>query len=191
MTWTAPASEIAPLSAWVRPIQDWPEPGVLFRDLTPLWADGKAWARAVAALARPFDSTPPELVMGIEARGFLVAASLAARWNSGIVLARKPGKLPASTHREDYELEYGKASLESHTELLRPGTRVLIADDVMATGGTARAAMATVRALGCVPVGYAFVIEIAFLKGRATLGDSVPVHSVIAYNLEGNATVRE
>src|SRR5690349_8493689 len=128
MAWTSPHSETAPLSAWVRPIPDWPEPGVLFRDLTPLWADGKAWARAVAALARPFDSQPPALVMGIEARGFLVAASLAARWSAGIVLARKPGKLPAAAHREDYELEYGKASLESHTELLRPGTRVLIAD---------------------------------------------------------------
>jgi len=191
MTWTSPHSETAPLSAWVRPIPDWPEPGVLFRDLTPLWADGKAWARAVAALARPFDAEPPALVMGIEARGFLVAASLAARWSAGIVLARKPGKLPAAAHREDYVLEYGKASLESHTELLRPGTRVLIADDVIATGGTARAAMATVRALGCVPVGFAFVIEIAFLKGRAALGDSVPIHSVITYDLEGNQTVRE
>jgi len=191
MTWTLPDLDTSPLSAWVRPIPDWPEPGVLFRDLTPLWADGKAWARAVAALAKPFDAKPPALVMGIEARGFLVAASLAARWKSGIVLARKPGKLPAATHREDYELEYGKASLESHRDLLPPGTRVLIADDVIATGGTARAAMATVRALGCVPVGFAFVIEIAFLKGRAALGDSVPVHSVITYDLEGNGTVRE
>lgn len=191
MTWTAPASEAAPLNEWVRPIPDWPESGVLFRDLTPLWADGKAWARAAAALAKPFDANPPALVMGIEARGFLVAASLAARWSAGIVLARKPGKLPAAAHREDYELEYGKASLESHRDLLRPGTRVLIADDVMATGGTARAAMATVRALGCVPVGFAFVIEIGFLRGRATLGNSVPVHSVISYELDGSATVRE
>jgi adenine phosphoribosyltransferase len=191
MIWTAPDSDTAPLTSWVRPIPDWPEPGVLFRDLTPLWADGKAWARAVAALAKPFDAEPPALVMGIEARGFLVAASLAARWSAGIVLARKPGKLPATAHREDYVLEYGKASLESHTDLLRPGTRVVIADDVIATGGTARAAMATVRALGCVPVGFAFVIEIAFLRGRAALGDSVPVNSVITYDLEGNVTVRE
>jgi len=191
MIWTAPDSDTAPLTSWVRPIPDWPEPGVLFRDLTPLWADGKAWARAVAALAKPFDAEPPALVMGIEARGFLVAASLAARWSAGIVLARKPGKLPATAHREDYVLEYGKASLESHTDLLRPGTRVVIADDVIATGGTARAAMATVRALGCVPVGFAFVIEIAFLKGRGALGESVPVHSVITYDLEGSATVRE
>ena len=191
MTWSLPDRESAPLSAWVRPIPDWPEPGVLFRDLTPLWADGKAWARTVEALGRPFDAGPPGLVMGIEARGFLVAASLAARWKSGIVLARKPGKLPGVTHREDYVLEYGKASLETHRDLLPPGTRVLIADDVIATGGTARAAMAAVRALGCEPIGFAFVIEIAFLKGRAALGDDVPIHSVIEYDLEGNVAVRE
>jgi adenine phosphoribosyltransferase len=163
----------------------------LFRDLTPLWADGRAWSRAVAALARPFDAAPPELVLGIEARGFLVASALAARWVSGIVLARKPGKLPAAAHREDYELEYGRASLESHRDLLRRGTRVLIADDVIATGGTALAALAMVRALDCVPVGFAFVAEIAFLGGRAKLGNAFPVHSVIIYEAEGKTTVRE
>jgi len=191
MTWKSPESMTAPLSDWIRPIQDWPEPGILFRDLTPLWADGQAWARAVQALARPFDPNPPALVMGVEARGFLVAASLAARWGAGIALARKPGKLPAASHREDYELEYGRASLESHRDLLRPGTRVLIADDVLATGGTARAALATVRALGCLPVGFAFVVEIAFLKGRASLGDAYPIHSVVAYDAQGNAAIRE
>jgi adenine phosphoribosyltransferase len=189
--WKVPDSTTAPLSDWIRPIPDWPEPGVLFRDLTPLWADGQAWARAVLALARRFDADPPALVMGVEARGFLVAASLAARWGSGIALARKPGKLPAASHREDYELEYGRASLESHRDLLPPGTRVLIADDVLATGGTARAALATVRALGCVPAGFAFVVEIAFLKGRAALGDSIPIHSVVAYDAHGNATIHE
>jgi adenine phosphoribosyltransferase len=189
--WRPPESASAALTDWIRPVPDWPQPGVLFRDLTPLWANGSAWSRAVAALARPFDAKPPDLVLGIEARGFLVAAALAARWGAGIVLARKPGKLPAAAHSEEYELEYGRASLESHRDLLRPGTRVLIADDVIATGGTAVAALSMVRALNCVPVGFAFIVEIAFLGGRAKLGDSVPAHSVIVYELEGKTTVRE
>jgi len=189
--WKPPGSKSASLADWVRPVPDWPQPGVLFRDLTPLWADGHAWSRTVDALARPFEKKPPQLILGIEARGFLVAAALAARWGVGIVLARKPGKLPGSAHREDYELEYGRASLESHRDLLRPGTRVLIADDVIATGGTALAALSMVRALGCVPAGFAFIVEIAFLGGRAKLGDETPVHSVIVYDGEGKTTVRE
>lgn len=191
MEWRPPDSPSASLADWVRPVPDWPQPGVLFRDLTPLWADGAAWSRTVAGLARPFDKKPPGLVLGIEARGFLVAAALAARWGVGIVLARKPGKLPGSAHREDYELEYGRASLESHRDLLRRGTRVLIADDVIATGGTALAALSMVRALGCEAAGFAFIVEIAFLGGRAKLGDAVPVHSVIVYDGEGKTTVRE
>lgn len=191
MDWKPPRSPDAPLDAWVRSIPDWPQRGVLFRDLTPLWADGHAWARAVAALARPFDLSPPQLVLGIEARGFLVASALAARWSAGIVLARKPGKLPAAAHREEYELEYGRASLESHRDLLRPGTRVLIADDVIATGGTAVAALALLRALQCEPVGFAFVVEIAALDGRAKLDTTLPLHSVIRYEKDGAATVSE
>jgi adenine phosphoribosyltransferase len=189
--WKSPDSEDAPLDAWVRPVPDWPQRGVLFRDLTPLWADGPAWSRAVVALARPYDARPPALVLGIEARGFLVAAGLAARWSAGIVLARKPGKLPGAAVREEYELEYGRASLESHVDLLRPGTRVLIADDVLATGGTALAALAMVRGLGLDPVGLAFLVEIAFLGGRAKLGGVPPVHSVIVYDREGRAKINE
>jgi adenine phosphoribosyltransferase len=191
MEWKPPVSPSASLADWVRPVQDWPQPGVLFRDLTPLWADGHAWSRTVTSLARPYDRRPPEVILGIEARGFLVAAALAARWDAGVVLARKPGKLPASTYREDYELEYGRASLESHRDLLREGARILIADDVIATGGTAHAALSMVQALGCMPVGFAFIVEIAFLGGRAKLGDVVPVHSVIVYDGEGKTTVQE
>lgn len=191
MHWNLPTVASAPLADWVRPIADWPQRGVLFRDLTPLWADGPAWSRAVLALARPFEASPPALVLGIEARGFLVAAALAARWGAGIVLARKPGKLPAAAHREEYELEYGRASLESHRDLLRPHTRVLIADDVIATGGTAVAALAMVRALDCDPIGFAFIVEIAFLGGRARLGNDSLVHSVIVYGADGNAIVAE
>lgn len=181
----------SPLTAWVRDVPDWPKKGILFRDLTPLWADGHAWARAVRALAAPFDAAPPAMVLGIEARGFLVAASLAARWNAGLLLARKGGKLPAASHREEYDLEYGRACLETHRDLVPAGTRVLIADDVMATGGTARAALDLVRATACVPVGLTFLVELSFLNGRSKVEGAAPVHSVIAYDASGRATVRE
>jgi len=190
-TFAAPTQPGAALSDWVRPVPDWPKPGILFRDLTPLWADGGAWARCVAALAKPFDAAPPELVLGIEARGFVVAAALAARWGAGILLARKPGKLPGVALREDYQLEYGTAALEIHRGLAARGRRVLVADDVLATGGTAFAALDLVRGLELTQVGCAFVLEIAVLEGRARLGDSVPVHAVIAYDAQGNATCRE
>jgi adenine phosphoribosyltransferase len=131
------------------------------------------------------------MVLGIEARGFLVASALASRWGVGIALARKPGKLPAAAHREEYELEYGRASLESHRDLLTPGTRVLIADDVIATAGTALAALALVRALRCAPVGFAFVVEIAYLGGRAKLGEGLPVHSVVVFDRDDAVTVNE
>lgn len=191
MSWQPTGSPDAPLSDWVRSVQDWPQRGVVFRDLTPLWADGQAWSRAVRALARPFDQEPPRLVLGIEARGFLVASALAARWSAGLVLARKAGKLPAAAHREEFELEYGRASLETHRDLVAPGTRILIADDVIATGGTAQAALALVRAIGCEPVGFAFLVELRFLGGRAKLEGAGPVHSVIAYDGEGRVTVME
>lgn len=189
MSWNPPTNAGAALSDWIRPVPDWPQPGVLFRDLTPLWADGRAWARAVEALARPFDTAPPDLVLGIEARGFLVAAALAARWGTGLVLARKPGKLPSAALRQDYELEYGRATLETHRDLIPRGTRILIADDVIATGGTAAAARAMVEALGCTAAGFAFLVEIEFLGGRGKLGTGVPVHSVVVYDSSGSATV--
>jgi adenine phosphoribosyltransferase len=190
-TFAAPTKPGAALSEWVRPVADWPQAGVLFRDLTPLWADGAAWARCVAALAKPWDARPPALVLGIEARGFVVAAALAARWGAGILLARKPGKLPGATHREDYQLEYGTAAIEIHRGLSERGKTVLVADDVLATGGSAFAAMDLARGLELNPVGCAFVLEIEFLGGRARLGNSVPVHAVIAYDGDGKAIVRE
>jgi len=191
MNWSRPTRAGAPLSDWVRPVPDWPQPGVLFRDLTPLWSDGDAWARAVRALAKPFDAAPPDLVLGIEARGFLAAAALAAHWKAGVLLARKPGKLPGTTLREEYALEYGRASLETHGDLLPAKTRILIADDVIATGGTAQAACALAKALGCQPIAFAFLVELLYLGGRAKLAASAPVHSVIAYDGEGRARVVE
>ena len=191
VNWTPPAASDAPLTAWVRNVPDWPQKGVLFRDLTPLWADGRAWARAVRALAAPFDAAPPAMVLGIEARGFLVASALASRWGAGLLLARKEGKLPAAAHREQYDLEYGTACLETHRDLVPRGTRVLIADDVMATGGTARAAADLVRAIGCEAAGMAFLVELLFLNGRSKIASAIPVHSVIAYDARGGARVRE
>jgi adenine phosphoribosyltransferase len=180
-----------PLTDYVRVVPDWPQPGVLFRDLTPLWADGHAWERAVAAIASPWDATPPQVVLGIEARGFLVAAALAARWHAGLMLARKPGKLPADAAREEFELEYGSAAIETHRGLFARDTRVLIADDVIATGGTAVAALNLLKHIHARPVGFAFIVEIAFLKGREKLGNSLPVHAVIEYREDGSFRVNE
>jgi len=191
VSWKPPVPNDAPLTSWVRDVPDWPQKGVLFRDLTPLWADGSAWARAVRALAAPFDPSPPSMVLGIEARGFLVATALAARWNAGLLLARKAGKLPGAFHRKEYALEYGTACLETHRDLVPPATRVLIADDVLATGGTARAALDLVRELECDPAGFAFLVELSFLGGRGRLEGVGPVHHVIAYDAEGRATVNE
>ena len=182
-----PVAPGAPLAGWVRPVPDWPIPGVMFRDLTPLWADGAAWSRCVTALARPFDATPPALVLGIEARGFVVAAALAARWGAGVMLARKPGKLPGAVHREDYQLEYGTAAMEAHRGLVPRGRSVLVADDVLATGGTAFAALELANGLGLTCTGFAFVLEIEPLGGRARLGTSLPVHAVLAFDAAGNA----
>lgn len=180
-----------PLTEYVRAVPDWPQPGVLFRDLTPLWVDGEAWGRTVRALAKPFDAAPPPMVLGIEARGFLVAAALAARWNAGVLLARKPGKLPAEAAREEFQLEYGNAAIETHRGLFPPGTRVLVADDVIATGGTAVAARNLLQHLQATPIGFAFVLEIAFLGGREKLGNGLPVHAVITYQADGAARVLE
>lgn len=190
-TFFSPTAPGAALFEWVRAVPDWPQPGVMFRDLTPLWADGGAWARCVALLARPFDPAPPALVLGIEARGFIVAAALAARWGAGILLARKPGKLPGATLREDYMLEYGTAAIETHRGLVVRERTVLVADDVLATGGTAFAALDLARGLELTPVGCAFVLEIEPLGGRARLGSALPVHAVIAYDGEGKPQVRD
>jgi adenine phosphoribosyltransferase len=180
-----------PLTDYIRSVPDWPQPGVLFRDLTPLWADGGAWGRTVRALAKPFDAAPPQVVLGIEARGFLVAAALASRWSAGVMLARKPGKLPADAAREEFELEYGSAAIETHRGLFPSGTRVLVADDGIATGGTAVAALNLLRHLQATPVGLAFIVEIALLGGRKKLGNGVPVHAVIEYRADGAVRVVE
>lgn len=150
-------------------VPDFPTPGVLFRDVTPLLATPGAFSEAIEAMAQPFRSDPPDKVLGIEARGFMFGAPLALALGVGFVPARKPGKLPRRTHRVAYGLEYGKDNLEVHADAFAPGERILIADDVLATGGTAAAAASLVEDLGARVIGLTFFIELAALEGRSRL----------------------
>jgi adenine phosphoribosyltransferase len=176
---------------WVREVPDHPQPGVVFRDLTPLWADAEVWARAADVLARhalAAGTAPPAFVLGVEARGFLVAQALADRFRAGVLLARKPGKLPRAVYRQDFELEYGEAGLELHEDPVPTGATILIADDVLATGGTAGAALRLAENLGGSVVGFAFLIEIEGLGGGRQI-DGFPRTSLITYEESGG--VRE
>jgi len=165
----------------VRDIPDYPKPGVVFKDITPLLAATDAFSSAVDALAEPFEADTIDKVLGIEARGFVFAAPVAYRHRSGFVPVRKAGKLPWEIEREEYELEYGTDLLEIHRDGVHPGERVLIVDDVLATGGTASAVTRLVERLGGEVVGLAFLIELEFLSGRAKL-DGHRLHSVVTYS---------
>jgi adenine phosphoribosyltransferase len=168
------------LRAAVRDIPDFPKEGILFRDISTLLLDVETHRLALDALARPYRETPPDQVLGIESRGFIFGSSLALELGSGFVLARKPGKLPAATEAMSYELEYGTDSIEVHRDAIRPGSRVLVVDDLIATGGTAKAACELVERLGGNVAGVLFLIELTGLNGRALLGDR-PVHSILRY----------
>jgi adenine phosphoribosyltransferase len=157
------------LSRHIRPIPDFPKPGILFRDITPLLADAGAFAAAIQALAEPWRSAGVMAIAAVEARGFLFAGPLALELGVGVIPVRKPGKLPAATIAHEYDLEYGRDRLEMHTGVLRPGARVLVVDDVLATGGTAAACMKLVEAGGGQVAGAAFLVEIAPLGGRGRL----------------------
>ena len=162
----------------IRDVPDFPEPGVVFKDITPLLADAGALRRAVEALAAPYEDSDVDQVIGIEARGFLFAAPVAVRLGAGCVPFRKPGKLPYETVEHTYELEYGTDTLAVHVDALDSGPRVLVVDDVLATGGTANAACELVEGLGGEVVGCVFLLEIAALGGRARLGER-PVRSLL------------
>jgi adenine phosphoribosyltransferase len=153
----------------IRDIPDFPEPGVVFKDITPLLADGPALRASVDAIAAPFAGDGIDKVIGVEARGFILAAPVAATLGVGFVPVRKPGKLPWQVEHEEYALEYGTDRLEIHRDAVGAGERVLIVDDVMATGGTAAAAASLVERLGAEVVGLSFLIELAFLSGRERL----------------------
>ncbi len=153
----------------VRDIPDFPQPGVLFRDITPLLGDGAAFAAVIDRLAGHFADRRVDKVVGIEARGFVIAAPVAVRLGAGFVPVRKVGKLPWSVEAQEYELEYGTDRLEVHRDAIGPGERAIVVDDVMATGGTAAATIRLVEGLGGDVVGLGFVIELAFLAGAARL----------------------
>lgn len=152
----------------IRDIPDYPKPGIVFRDITPLLSDPRGFASVVEALAEPFLGQV-DTVLGIEARGFTVGAPVAYRLGVGLTIARKPGKLPSATVEESYDLEYGSATLQMHRDAIKQGARVLIVDDLLATGGTVNAAIRLVRSLGGSVVGCSFIIELAALGGAHRL----------------------
>jgi adenine phosphoribosyltransferase len=164
------------LTARIRDVPDYPKPGILFKDITPLLADGSAFAATIGALADGYDGVSK--VAGIEARGFILAAPVACALGAGFVPVRKQGKLPAETYAESYELEYGVATLEVHTDAFHPDEQVLIVDDVLATGGTAAATAELIRRAGATVVGIVVLLELEFLGGRGKL-TGLPVRSLI------------
>jgi adenine phosphoribosyltransferase len=168
------------LHQFVRDVPDFPKAGILFRDITPLLANADAFKQAVEAMAQPVLNLQPTHVLGLESRGFIFGSALAQKLGLGFVPARKPGKLPLPTHKEAYGLEYGSDALEIHTDAFGPGDRVLIVDDVMATGGTADAARRLVARAGAHPVALTVFIELTSLPGREKV-QGLPVFSVLRY----------
>lgn len=164
----------------IRDIPDFPKKGIIFKDITPLLGDPAALAGTVDRLAHRHADDQVEVVAAIESRGFIFGGALAVRLGAGLVLIRKPGKLPYDTLSQTYTLEYGTDTLEMHSDAIAKGSRVLVFDDLLATGGTAGAAVDLVRQAGGRVVGASFVIELSFLGGRARLGDT-PVSSLIQY----------
>ena len=161
-------------------VKDFPKPGVVFKDITPLFHDAKLFASAIEAMAEPVLTLLPTHVMGLESRGFIFGSALAQKLGLGFVPARKPGKLPRAVFSEVYASEYGEDALEIHQDAFQPGDRVLIVDDVLATGGTAAAARRLIERTGAHPIALTLFIELSFLPGRETL-DGLPVFSLIRY----------
>ncbi len=168
------------LKAKIRNIPDFPKPGILFYDITTLLRDPEGFREVIAALAAPFKGQAIDLVVGIESRGFILGGAVADALGAGFVPVRKPGKLPGKAVKESYALEYGTDALEIHEDAVVPGQRVLIVDDVIATGGTAKATASLVRKLGGTVHALAFLVELEFLNGREKLaGESI--HTVVRY----------
>ena len=164
----------------VRNVPDFPKPGIQFKDITPVLADARLFAGTIDLLTQNFAPGSVDAVVGIDARGFIFAAAAATKLNAGFVPVRKNGKLPYQTIEEDYALEYGHATVAMHIDALKPGARVLLVDDLLATGGTSAAAVSLVQKLGGKIVEAAFLIELKFLDGRKKLS-GFPVRSIVAY----------
>ena len=168
------------IADYIRAVPDFPKPGILFRDITPLLADSEAFAVSVKALAGPFVDSGIDFVAAVEARGFIFGAPVAEVLNAGFIPIRKPGKLPYKTESVSYDLEYGTDTIEVHTDAVKPGSRVLIVDDLLATGGTMAAACDLIKKLGAEIAGIAFLIELAALKGREKL-EGHSIYTVVSY----------
>lgn len=153
----------------IRDVPDFPKPGILFKDLTPVFAHGPTMRQMIHALAERYRDRNVEVFIGIESRGFVIASPLAVELGKGLVLVRKPGKLPWKKHSQTYDLEYGTDTLEMHQDAVAHGTRVVVVDDLLATGGTMCATLELLRGVGAEIVEAAFIVELAFLKGRARL----------------------
>jgi adenine phosphoribosyltransferase len=177
MTKMVTADEIAKL---VRNIPDFPKPGIQFKDITPVLADARLFAGAIDLLIQKHVPGTIDAVVGIDARGFIFAAAAALKLQAGFVPIRKKGKLPFNTHEASYELEYGSNTVAIHVDAVKPGSKVLLVDDLLATGGTAGAAISLLQKIGADIVEASFLIELGFLSGRAKLGH-VPIRSLIVY----------
>ena len=173
----ATAAEIAQA---IRNVPDFPKPGIQFKDITPVLADAHLFSSSIDLLTEGFAPGSIDAVVGMDARGFIFAAAAAKKLEAGFIPVRKKGKLPYTTIEQDYALEYGHATVAIHTDALKPGARVLLLDDLLATGGTAAAAAALVQKLGAHIVGIGFVIELKFLHGREKLA-GLPVRSLVTY----------
>jgi adenine phosphoribosyltransferase len=165
----------------IRAVPDFPKPGVVFRDITPLLADGAAFSRCIDALVEPWQGSGVQAVCGVESRGFIFAAAMAQKLGAGFIPLRKPGKLPPPVMHADYQLEYGTDRLEAREGTLRQGERVVLVDDVLATGGTLGAARNVLGQLGAELVGASVVIELLALQGRKLWPESIPLHTLLHY----------
>jgi len=171
------------LKTFIRDVYDFPKKGIVFKDITTLLLHAGAFGEAIRMLCEPYLDRPVDLIVGIESRGFIFGGAMARELGCGFVPARKPGKLPAETVREEYTLEYGNDAVEIHADAIRRGMNVLVVDDLLATGGTAAATIRLVGKLGGMVTGAAFLIELGFLKGRDRLGDT-PLHVLMNFESE-------
>ena len=177
---TPPAPTLQDIERAIRNVPDFPKPGIQFKDITPVLADPRLFAASIDLLADGFKPGSVDAVVGIDARGFIFAAAAAVKLRAGFVPVRKKGKLPYRTHEQEYNLEYGTAIIAIHVDALKPGSRVLLIDDLLATGGTAAAAAALLGKLGVNILGISFLIELKFLNGRDRL-KGYPVRSLVVY----------
>ncbi len=168
------------LRKFIRDVPDFPKKGIIFKDITPLLLNGQAFRFAVKEMLRPYDGERIDKILAVEARGFIFGAPMAYERGCGLIIARKKGKLPWKTVQASYSLEYGEASVEIHQDSIGKGDRILIVDDLIATGGTARALASLVEAQGGKVVGFSFLVELTFLKGREALGN-YRVETIIKY----------